>query len=138
MRSLLVFLSGCALGVGAGYMLWGTMIATENLPMLGGGDFPPVSEIEWDDGDSERLRFEGYPFDLDFRLKDWDAAETGDVVITGAYGRDRTARKRHLVNISLNGEDLSSIASASGYLKSWRHENGNEIESRPIWCESDP
>ncbi|MEM9573058.1 MAG: hypothetical protein AAF996_16450 [Pseudomonadota bacterium] len=169
MKSLFVLIFGLALGLGTGYALWGTAVANVELPSLSDGGFPPVSEIEWDDGDSGRLRFEGHPFDIDFRVKDWDAPETGGVgaavgaakceqerelgrmaerfveeltktgavKITAAYGRDRTARKRHLVDIAVDDVDLAFTASEAGYLKSWRHEDGTEIESRPNWCESD-
>ena len=167
MKSFTALLIGCLVGLGGGYLIWGSSSATEELPRLDGGNFPAVAEVEWDDGDSGKIRFEGYPFDLDFRLKDWDAPETGGVgsavgaakceterslgkaaeefverktasktvTITAAHGRDRTPRKRHLLDLAVDGEDLATLGAASGHLRSWRHEGSKEKEDRPNWCD---
>ncbi len=166
MRSVLLLLLGGAGGLAAGYLLWGMAGATQDLPERIDGKFPAIAEIEWDDGDSGKLRFENYPFDLDFRIKDWDAPETGGVgaavgaaqcererilgkaaekfveqqtetktvSIIDSHGRDRTPRKRHLLELAVDGKDLASLASAEGHYKRWRHSGKDELEPRPDWC----
>lgn len=111
----------------------------------------PVSDLRWVDGDSGTIDGER------FRLADVDAPETrnadcsaervlgekaknyvrnltqrGDILVTGDYGAERYGRR--VIDLSINGEDVSSALIEKRYLQSWAHLNGRALEAKPDWC----
>lgn len=115
------------------------------------------SSIYWSDGDSGRLN--GVPF----RLANVDAPETGGVGAFGGakcesertlgyeakafiidltrdtklaiardYGKDRYDRL--VIDLSTDGKDVAAAGVAAGHLRSWPHENGRALASKPDWC----
>lgn len=115
-----------------------------------------IESIYWSDGDSGWIngRTTGYAF----RLADIDAPETGrakceaerkmgyeakafavettrnaKLSITAEHGHDRY--ERHVIVLSVNGEDLRAMGVELGHYGWWRHKNGRAVEARPVWCE---
>lgn len=118
----------------------------------------PVTSIYWHDGDSGRVN------GIDFRLADVDAPETGGVgSINGARceaereagfeakawivdatkgkrlvitGGDAKPDKwdRHVLTLSVDGQDLGAMGVAAGVLKPYVFENGRSKGRKPKWC----
>ena len=113
--------------------------------------------IYWSDGDSGRLG------ETKFRLSNIDAPETGGVgaiggakceherelgfkakafmvgltkdrriTITAEYGTDRYDRL--VVDLSVDGADITKAAIAAGHLKPWPHKGRKQITKKPDWC----
>lgn len=117
-----------------------------------------VDSIYWSDGDSGR--FDG----INFRLADVDAPETGGVgaAIGGAdceaertlgfaakefmvqvtrnadivvsYRDEPATFERVVVDFSVNGQDLATLAIEAGYLRPWPHRKGRALTKKPEWC----
>lgn len=117
-----------------------------------------VKSIYWSDGDSGR--FDG----INFRLADVDAPETGGVgaAIGGAdceqernlgfaakefmvqstrnaeivvsYRDEPATFERVVVDFSVDGRDLATLAIEAGYLRPWPHRNGRALTKKPEWC----
>jgi len=121
------------------------------------GNPKPKPSIYWSDGDSGRI--DG----VKFRLANIDAPETGrigqrsgakcleevelgkqakafvisltndaNLNILKNYGEDRYDRL--VIDLSVNGEDISTIGTRKGFYKSWKHKNGRSVEKKPSWC----
>ena len=113
--------------------------------------------IYWSDGDSGRIG------DVKFRLSNIDAPETGGVgaiggakceyerelgfkakafmveltkgrkvTILAEYGTDRYDRL--VVDLSVDGADITKAAIAAGHLKPWPHKGRKQITKKPDWC----
>jgi hypothetical protein len=48
------------------------------------------------------------------------------------YGED--LYDRLVIDLSVNGEDISTIGTRKGFYKSWKHKNGRSVEKKPSWC----
>lgn len=111
----------------------------------------PVQSVRWSDGDSGEIDGER------FRLADVDAPEIGrpaceaerrlgrdamrhvrqitdhaDVAVSHDFGRDRYERR--VVELQVDGENLSDILIARGFLKPWPHDRGRALRAKPDWC----
>jgi len=115
------------------------------------------SSVYWSDGDSGRIN--GVPF----RLANVDAPETGGVGAFGGakceservlgyeakafiidltrdakiaiardYGKDRYDRL--VIDLSADGKDVGAAGVAAGHLRSWPHDKGRALASKPDWC----
>lgn len=114
-------------------------------------------KVTWSDGDSGRFG------DIEFRLADVDAPETGPVgsrngaKCKAEQDKGRAAKAymqnltrsgrvtvkqigeadrygRQVVEISVDGRNVSASGIAAGHLKPWPHENGKATTARPDWC----
>ena len=41
---------------------------------------------------------------------------------------------KNRIDLSVNGEDISTIGIRKGFYKSWKHKNGRSVEKKPSWC----
>lgn len=128
------------------------LLVTASTPAIAQGP-----TLTWADGDSGRFG------EIEFRLADVDAPETGPVGSRNgakckaeqdngraakAYMQDLTRSGRvtvteigeadrygrHVVEIVVDGRSVSASALAAGHLKPWPHENGKAMAARPDWC----
>lgn len=120
-------------------------------PLLPGAQ---VTSIYWSDADSGRIN--GVPFRLHgvdapetggvgsrggakcepervlgFEAKEWmvETTKGADMAVTAIYEKDQY--DRWVVDLSIDGEALSSVSVASGHLRTWDYDGG---EAKPKWC----
>ncbi len=117
---------------------------------------PVIQHVRWSDGDSGSL-VSPNGWELRFRLKDIDTPETdgrryncdaertrgeeaaafvraftasGDVQVTRRFGVDSTGR-RHLVSLSVDGQDIKDALISEGLGQFWDYDSGAPA---PDWC----
>ena len=119
-----------------------------------------IKSIYWSDADSGRING-----NIKFRLNSIDAPETGGVgaaiggakcelerergfaskewivsftrgkklKISNEYGLDKY--ERHVLDLSVAGEDLGQVGVKTGHLKPWPHKGRRALIRKPDWCE---
>jgi endonuclease YncB( thermonuclease family) len=116
-----------------------------------------VKSIYWSDGDSGRID------EIEFRLADWDAPETGAVGSRGgakcegeralgfkakefmveltreggvsiSRAYDVDRYGRQVLDLAVNDEDIAQVGKRAGHLRSWRHVGSRAVEPKPDWC----
>ena len=118
---------------------------------------PDKPSLHWSDGDSGTIN------GVDFRLANVDAPETSPigwkngarckqelklgreakrfmrevtrsepVTITKDHGADRYNRR--VVELSIDGQSIATLAQNKGYLMPWAHKNGKALQPKPNWC----
>ena len=126
-------------------------------PRLESSNDNTFSSIYWSDGDSGRVG------ERKFRLANVDAPETGRVGARGGaeceaerqlgyeakavmvaftkgkelsivreYGKDRY--NRVVIDLNIEGEDVSSIRRTAGHLRPWPHRGTEALSTKPDWC----